>query len=80
MLSEAVSSTINVTGMDAIIYGMNFDGLLNETMAALLLSSTELDLKNFVASQVITSYANVNADSIKLVSPFASSMLFFRLE
>lgn len=66
MLSEAISSTVDVIGMDVITSGMNFEGLLREVMAALLLSSTELDLKNFVASQVIISYANVNADSIKL--------------
>ncbi|VDK86804.1 unnamed protein product [Litomosoides sigmodontis] len=65
LLSEVVSSTINVTGMDTVLSGMNFDGLLNETMAALLLSSTELDFNNFVASQIIISYANVNANIIK---------------
>lgn len=70
MLSEAISSTVDVIGIDAVTSGMNFDGLLNEIMAALLLSNTELDLKNFVASQVIISYGNTNADNIKLVSSF----------
>ncbi|CAG9538800.1 unnamed protein product [Cercopithifilaria johnstoni] len=65
LLSEAISSTVDVVGMDAITSSMNFDGLLDEIMAALLLSSTELDLKKFVASEVIISYANANADSIK---------------
>uniref|UniRef100_A0A1I7W0Z7 Acyl-CoA dehydrogenase family member 9, mitochondrial n=1 Tax=Loa loa TaxID=7209 RepID=A0A1I7W0Z7_LOALO len=65
LLSETISSTIDIIRMDAVASGMNFDELLNEIMAALLLSSTELDLKKFVASQVIVSYANTNADNIK---------------
>ncbi|KAM3725403.1 Complex I assembly factor ACAD9 [Dirofilaria immitis] len=65
LLSEATSSTIDVIGLDAAISDMNFDKLLNEIMAALLFSSTKLDFKDFVASQVITSYANAKANIIK---------------
>uniref|UniRef100_A0AAF5PIG2 Acyl-CoA dehydrogenase n=2 Tax=Wuchereria bancrofti TaxID=6293 RepID=A0AAF5PIG2_WUCBA len=65
LLSEALSSTIDVVGINAVASGMNFNELLNEIMASLLLSSTELDLKKFVASQVIMSYANANADNIR---------------
>ncbi|OZC09146.1 acyl-CoA dehydrogenase protein [Onchocerca flexuosa] len=65
LLSEATSSTIDIIGLDAATSGMNFDGLMSEIMAALLFSSTELDLKDFVASQVIISYANANASKIK---------------
>ncbi|VBB27334.1 unnamed protein product [Acanthocheilonema viteae] len=65
LLSEAISSTVDVIGVDAITSDMNFDELLNEIMSTLLLSNTHLDLQDFVATQVIISYANTNADSIK---------------
>uniref|UniRef100_A0A0R3Q4T9 SWIM-type domain-containing protein n=1 Tax=Brugia timori TaxID=42155 RepID=A0A0R3Q4T9_9BILA len=68
LLSEALSSTIDVVGINTATSGMNFNELLDEIMASLLLSNTELDLKKFVASQVIMSYANTNADSIKLIT------------
>lgn len=65
LLSQAASSTIDVIGMDAYTSGMNFDSLLNEIVAVLLLSTTELDLDKFAATQVIISYANTNSHNIK---------------
>uniref|UniRef100_A0A915PUW7 Acyl-CoA dehydrogenase/oxidase N-terminal domain-containing protein n=1 Tax=Setaria digitata TaxID=48799 RepID=A0A915PUW7_9BILA len=65
LLSKAISSTADIIGVSAVTSTVDFDGLLNDMIAALLLSSTELDLKNFVASQVIISYANTNANRIK---------------
>ncbi|VDN01261.1 unnamed protein product [Thelazia callipaeda] len=61
VLSEAITLTVNVLGISTIKCDLKFDRLLSNMMAALLLSSTEVDLENFAASKVITSYANTKA-------------------